>query len=269
MDVRRALELLGLSRPTSEVGLRRAYLKAVRAHAPERDPHGFAEVRAAYELLVRCLPELAASSEFEPGPPDSAPASDAQPAPPSWRARVPSSPPARANAVRAPGASPANDFLALLAASHHAAAAQLLLRAWATGSGIAAQPVDVFTCTLQLFEGQEFGLATELLREFEAVAERAGVRPSAFGSAVIARWVLLSELARLPGHVNQEVIAAFAAAVRSGRYRRAGRLLGRELAADPSLAARVAGVAPVLFAAARLAGRDESVSLRPAGVGPP
>jgi hypothetical protein len=31
--------------------LRRAYLRAVKAHSPERDPEGFQRVRAAYELL--------------------------------------------------------------------------------------------------------------------------------------------------------------------------------------------------------------------------
>ena len=89
MDVRRALEVLGLSGPASRDGLRRAYLKAVRAHGPERDPRGFAEVRAAYELL-QSLPWLAEACEFasevDSPAPESARARLEQKPPPSWRA---------------------------------------------------------------------------------------------------------------------------------------------------------------------------------------
>src|SRR4051794_6979864 len=35
----------------SAAGLKKAYLKRVRAHPPERDPQGFQRVREAYELL--------------------------------------------------------------------------------------------------------------------------------------------------------------------------------------------------------------------------
>jgi len=46
-----ALETLGLAgKPTADE-LRRAYLRQVRAHSPERDPEAFRRVRDAYELL--------------------------------------------------------------------------------------------------------------------------------------------------------------------------------------------------------------------------
>jgi len=45
-----ALELLGVTREDDDDRVRRAYLKAVRRHPPERDPEGFQRVREAYEL---------------------------------------------------------------------------------------------------------------------------------------------------------------------------------------------------------------------------
>lgn len=46
-----ALGLLGVAADTLPGDVRRAYLRAVKAHPPEKDPDGFARVRAAYELL--------------------------------------------------------------------------------------------------------------------------------------------------------------------------------------------------------------------------
>src|SRR5688572_12621326 len=51
MDSSRALSKLGLATPTSAEAIRRAYLRAVRAHPPERDPDGFRLVREAYDVL--------------------------------------------------------------------------------------------------------------------------------------------------------------------------------------------------------------------------
>ena len=46
-----AHEILGTDDDTSVDAIRRAYLRAVKAHPPERDPDGFQRVREAYELL--------------------------------------------------------------------------------------------------------------------------------------------------------------------------------------------------------------------------
>jgi hypothetical protein len=275
MDARRAFEVLGLSTPTSEEGVRRAYLKAVRAHGPERDPAGFAEVRAAYELLSRMhrLPVLTASA-VEAGPiaPESTPATVEPKLPSSSRLRVPSSPPARPSTTPAAVATPADAFLRLLAASDPAGAAELFLGAWADGRGIVAAPAHVLTCTLQLFEAGALGLAVELLLAFEASTERAECRPSTFDTPVIARWMLLTELAALPGHAESELITALATAVRSGRYRRARRVLGRAVSTNASLIPRLKRVAPALLAATRRPRSAERASLRPtryAAVVPP
>jgi hypothetical protein len=271
MDARRAFEVLGLSTPTSEEGVRRAYLKAVRAHGPERDPAGFAEVRSAYELLSRrhWLPMLTASAvEAEPVAPESTRAPAEPQSPSSSRVGVPSSPPARQSAAPPPLAAPADGFLRLLAASNPAGAAQLLLGAWADGHGLVAPPAHVLSCTLQLFEAGALGLAVELLLAFEASTERAEFRPSTFDTAVIARWMLLTELAALPGHAERELIAALATAVRSGRYRHARRVLARAVAANASLMPRLRRLAPALLAATRRPRSAERDSLRPTRYAP-
>ncbi|HET9956798.1 MAG TPA: J domain-containing protein [Polyangiaceae bacterium] len=70
MNPEQALVALSLTRPTSKDAVRRAYLRGVRAHPPERDPHGFQQVRAAYELL-KDAPWLWGSEETsreEPNP---------------------------------------------------------------------------------------------------------------------------------------------------------------------------------------------------------
>jgi hypothetical protein len=275
MDARRAFEVLGLSSPTSEEGLRRAYLKAVRAHGPERDPAGFAEVRAAYELLarMRSLPVLTAH-ELEPLAPESTRARAEHKAPPSSPGRLGSSPPTRQSVMPPPpqAASPADGFLRLLAEENPSGAAQLLLREWTENRGTTAPAAHVLTCTLQLFEAGAFGLAIELLRAFEAVTERAESRPSTFDCDVIARWMLLSELAAVSAHVDSNLVAALAAAVRSGRYRRARRVLDRSIAANSSSIGPLKRFAPALLAATKSAGSTQRASLRPArsaGVVPP
>jgi hypothetical protein len=267
MDARRALQVLGLSTPTSEEAVRRAYLKAVRAHGPERDPAGFAEVRTAYELLSRMhwLPTLTApAAEAEAVAPESIRAPAEPKSPFCSRLRIPSNPPARPSASPPAPTPPADGFLRMLAACNPAGAAQLLLGAWADGHGLVAPPAQVLTCTLQLFETGAFDLAVKLLLAFEVTTERAECRPSTFDTSVIARWMLLTELAALLGHADSELIAAFARAVRSGNYRRARRVLARAIAENASLMPRLKRVAPALLAATRRRCSAERVSLRPA-----
>jgi molecular chaperone HscC len=51
MNVREAMDLLGVEPGASPDEVRRAWLRAVRKHRPERDPEGFKRVTEAYELL--------------------------------------------------------------------------------------------------------------------------------------------------------------------------------------------------------------------------
>jgi hypothetical protein len=91
MDQARALEELGVTGSWDDRGLRRAYLRKVKQHPPERDPEGFARVRAAYEFMR----SLAVSSQtdtiesrslpppvVEPFPPPAEPNNSIVPEPP-------------------------------------------------------------------------------------------------------------------------------------------------------------------------------------------
>jgi hypothetical protein len=51
MDISEAFELLQLDWEASAKEAKRAYLRGVKRHRPERDPEGFARVRAAYERI--------------------------------------------------------------------------------------------------------------------------------------------------------------------------------------------------------------------------
>jgi hypothetical protein len=55
VTVAEALEVLALPARPEPGDLRRAYLRAVKEHPPERDPAGFQQVRGAFELLSRVL----------------------------------------------------------------------------------------------------------------------------------------------------------------------------------------------------------------------
>src|SRR5688500_4310687 len=51
MDRTTAWQVLELEEGAPAEAVRRAYLRATRAHPPEREPEEFARVRAAYDLL--------------------------------------------------------------------------------------------------------------------------------------------------------------------------------------------------------------------------
>lgn len=52
-----ALAVLGVTREDGRDVVRRAYLRLIRTHRPERDPEGFRRVRAAWEVWERDAPE--------------------------------------------------------------------------------------------------------------------------------------------------------------------------------------------------------------------
>jgi len=61
MHVQEARALLGVEPDADPKTVRRAYLRAVKKHKPERDPDGFQRVREAYELLKHYAPYLPAA----------------------------------------------------------------------------------------------------------------------------------------------------------------------------------------------------------------
>lgn len=77
MDVRTALELLGVTESATNDEVRRAYLRKIKVHKPEREPEMFAKLREAHELLssgiiwiapaeIEGLPEFAEESHPSP-----------------------------------------------------------------------------------------------------------------------------------------------------------------------------------------------------------
>lgn len=63
MTVAQAMALLGVGTLATPKEIRRAYLRLVKKHKPERDPEGFQRVRAAYELLQDGIPAWARPGE--------------------------------------------------------------------------------------------------------------------------------------------------------------------------------------------------------------
>jgi len=63
-----ALTELGVGHDVDRVGARRAYLRGVKQHPPERDPSGFARLREAYELVQAYAEEPGLAVRELPGP---------------------------------------------------------------------------------------------------------------------------------------------------------------------------------------------------------
>jgi hypothetical protein len=67
MDFEAALQALGINASVDARAARRAYMRAVKAHPPERDPDGFRRVREAYECVSQELSwRQASTAEPEP-----------------------------------------------------------------------------------------------------------------------------------------------------------------------------------------------------------
>lgn len=76
MTFEEALGVLEVAGPTDAVALRRAYLRLLRHHKPERDPEGFVRLREAYETAVAQVhwhhpwaPESAGATDLPEGEP--------------------------------------------------------------------------------------------------------------------------------------------------------------------------------------------------------
>ena len=75
MTLNEARELLGVDERADARAIRRAYLRAVKQHPPERDPEGFAQVRDAFELCrgvsaaMPCAPVAPVAQDAESGEP--------------------------------------------------------------------------------------------------------------------------------------------------------------------------------------------------------
>ncbi len=90
MELEDARAQLGVDSTTDARALRRAYLRALKLHPPERDPEGFRRVRDAFEVLSSEVSTRTISAEVVDAPPSTSEDSSVPdavvvaPAPPAW-----------------------------------------------------------------------------------------------------------------------------------------------------------------------------------------
>ncbi len=204
MDSKQALAELGLEAPTSADAIRRAYLRSVRKHPPERDPEGFQRVRQAYDLL-RDHPWLWGTT-LEAATPISNP--------------LPAPPPPSASPERALELSPKPAPVTITVEGKSRSA----LFAVRKDERAAPVPWRDIEDALQLLEDGKLAEARGLSQSLDRRMTEFGMRTREIGVHVIARWTLVAELLALEGAVSDDLIRALAAGVRSGDFDEADRL---------------------------------------------
>jgi hypothetical protein len=257
MDVVEAFETLGLSEPgtiTAEQ-LKRAYLRKVRTHPPERDPAGFQLVRQAYDLLqqlgawqaqqaARSLEATAASS----GPSEAEPATGPSPEAVTTTANVTegaSEPSAQPNTAH-----PFERLRDAYNAHRWTSAANVLLEIYAQASlSTPVPPPQIALQTaLELFATSRHKTARRLMEAFKAHMALGG---SPLHADVAAGWKLLGELSELSRAVEPTLTTALAESIRSGVFQTAAPELRGELTqhGESQVIALMQARAPTLFAA--------------------
>lgn len=241
MTTGEALAVLGLAVGADPSEVRGAYLRAVKAHPPERDPEGFQRVRVAYELLRR-----------REGPPRFAPASRPEPAPvpvPVPEPEVQGSPEEPAEV-----APPVATVEPPVPTVRTPPSVGDLLAAWERaadgGAELPGSPAAAFlagTCAL------EAGLVPEGLRLIAAVRARVQADQSearAFTDADAWAWSHLREVAALPPTFPRPALGLLLHAVRAGSPALVrGALLDDERPGMREARAALRMHAPVLFRA--------------------
>lgn len=237
MDPSSALSQLKLELPTTEEALRRAYLRGVKAHPPERDPEGFQRMRAAYDFLREnpwaWTAEPAAADdenvEHEHGLAEARGPTlelrfSAEPATLAW-ADEPNGESAVAQASRSEP-----EVVTKPKRLSRVKRARRMIQEF----GDAAQPFEpllavpqALDCAIRLFEREKAELAVQLMRALNARIERDGVRASEL-AWFAGRKVLVDELAQLHKLIRSEALAKLAGGVRKGHYYSAGYALDGE-----------------------------------------
>jgi hypothetical protein len=248
VDPEEALAELGLEAPASAEAIRRAYLRAVREHPPERDADGFRRVREAYDLLrqapwrwigkhepvampgvvVQEAPrepveqESAEPSEFVVTPRDEANDVDEAPAPSAPAATEAPAP--RTEALVTPKAPRA---AVLVVEAHQAVRAGKTNRASRLLLELLTAPEhrdfsqiptwQTLEAALGLIEAGKLAQARELVEALDRRVTALGLGATEIGPAAIARWTLVSELLALEVG-SDDLILALAQGVQSGDF---------------------------------------------------
>lgn len=237
MQVDVAMEVLGLSGEPTAAEVRRAYLRQVKAHPPERDAEGFRRVREAYERLqAGYVAPFAVVAVEEPAPVAGEPVSVAD------EPRLPvSGQPVQDQLERLKGA---------LAGDQPAAAAESMIWLY-TRPLLESVPVPApalaLDTVLALMERGRSKRAGELLKALEDYASLNPL-PGGFGNEVAARWKLATELLAT-SELDARLARALATGLRSGKLFMAGG--AAEAAFDeygPELERHMRERAPTLWA---------------------
>lgn len=218
----KARELLGVDEKVSADALRRAYLRRIKQHPPERDPEGFRALREAYECLSRWLPAEPRRADGEPerasiaqalstAPADRHAATDEEPHPATDPERVeapdPVAPLRDAWQAIADAEQLAN---ALFQRGDYEEATEVICEAVSAGAAPAARWLTAF---FRLIEFEEIELARRLLGAIQQATDDRGEAARLHASAKL-RLVLASELSavarELPDHLAQAIAAGLA-----------------------------------------------------------
>jgi hypothetical protein len=230
MSEDRALEVLGLTATPSEQELKRAYLRQVKAHPPERDANGFREVREAYELLKQGAWTRRLILAGRPSTPPKAELEASQPAAEEPEAEEPKSEEPKSDTAEEPGPSfplhIGREIEALnkaLAGDDPASAATAMIALY--GMPLLEQapvppPIFALKTFMVLMERGPAKLARELLDAFESHVQT-HQDGSATSSDVAARWKLAREVLATY-ELDRPLACAVAAGLRSGQLYTAG-----------------------------------------------
>jgi hypothetical protein len=253
MDVAEAFATLELGEHTALTpeAIRRAYLRQVRVHSPERDPEGFRRVREAYELArevgatrnwhgarVSLDPNTAPLSSAEPSPrieqvipfeprPDPAREDEADQeskadADASAEGEAPELPPASAaNVAELTEQSLRSQLQTALAAEDPPKAALILCELYARAniSSELPPPQVAFDVAFELFVRNRPKRARRLCQAYAGYL--ANVAPAPLRPEIAARWQLLTELSALSTEVDPSVTIALASGLEAGALHQA------------------------------------------------
>jgi hypothetical protein len=239
MDVERARAELGLDVEFTREQLRRAYLRAVRKHPPERDPDGFQRVRAANELLQLVAKHGAAPSLISEPPPPSQP--EQAPSPPEPGADTKNEAAAEAKPPpqipRLTGEDPVADARALIAGLE-------------LSSLVPPPPYLCLIVVLQLVAAGKNKLAGELWESFDRRATLEGWGAREIPPELAGRWQIVRETIELTTRVPKPMTRALARATLDGKYFAAASAVEDALLLEGAGLQQVFSKrAPVLYAA--------------------
>jgi hypothetical protein len=228
MTVERALAVLGLTGQPSPDEIRRAYLRQVKQHPPERDRDGFQRVREAFDFLKRnpWLVYQAAETETETETETESALAD----PPAMQLAS-SEPAGEAESFeRGELERQLEELNEARANDDPVAGARAMTKLYARQppeAGPIPSPLLCLQTFIALVERKDFEDARQLLEAFEGHAALHRMEAS-FGADISARWRLAREVAAISDY-DRPLASAMARGLRTGRMSAAAEQLDRAL----------------------------------------